>query len=183
MRTFIERFAMRNLFLCFLVPLLLSCGATVAIDYDKKADFTSYTTYDFYPTIDSGLNELDDRRIMKAIDSVLLQRPTFQKTEDPQLLINFFAKEYLSNSRNSIGIGVGGGGGNVGVGVSGGIPIGGKEVNQTLTIDFIDAATDQLVWQAVVDGSYKERATPVQKEAYYYTVIAKALKKFPPKEK
>ncbi|WP_034259356.1 DUF4136 domain-containing protein [Altibacter lentus] len=173
---------MRNLFLCFFALLLMSCGAAVAIDYDKKADFSSYKTYAFYPTIDSGLNDLDDNRIMKAVDSVLAQRPNFKKTEDPQLLINFFAKEYLSNSRNTIGIGVGGGGGNVGVGVSGGIPIGGKEVNQTLTIDFIDAQTDQLVWQAVVDGSFKERATPAQKESYYYTVISKALKKFPPKE-
>lgn len=162
--------------------LILSCGATVAVDYDDTTDFSQYQTYNFYPDIESGLNELDDKRIIKIADSLLQQRG-FIRSESPEFYINFFASEFLSNSRNTIGIGVGGGGGNVGVGVSGGIPIGGRVVNQQLTVDFVDAQADELIWQAVADGELKEKATPAQKESYYLSVLTKILKKYPPKKK
>ena len=156
---------------------LASCGATVTLDYDKEIDFTQYKTYNYFQDIESGLNNLDDNRIMFATDSLLLQKG-FVKSETPQLLINFFSKEFLSNSRNTIGIGIGGGG-NVGFGVSGGIPIGGKVINQTLTIDFIDSGKDALIWQAVVNGELNEKANPQQKEDDYFGIIRKALKAFP----
>ncbi|PKA83448.1 uncharacterized protein DUF4136 [Ulvibacter sp. MAR_2010_11] len=174
---------MKNSILILVLLLVTACGTSVVVaDYDKEVDFTQYTSYNYFPNIESGLNELDDKRIMYALDSLLQQRG-FEKNEAPQLYINFFANEYLSNSRNTIGIGLGSGGGNVGVGVSGGIPIGGKVINQTLTVDFIDTSNDALVWQAVAEGELKEKATPTQKEAYFISVIEKVLKKYPPKQK
>lgn len=161
---------------------LVSCGATVAVDYDKQVDFSKYNSYNYFTTIDSGLNQLDDNRIMQITDSLLQQRG-FVKNETPQLYINFYARESISSSQNTIGIGIGGSGSNVGVGVSGGIPIGGNVLNQRLTLDFIDTANDGLVWQAVVEGEMKERATPQQKEAYYLSVIQKILAKYPPEKK
>lgn len=173
---------MKPLFLLLSTLFLISCGATVSVDYDKVTDFSQFTTYQFYSDIDSGLNELDNKRIMKAIDSSLQSRG-FTRTESCKFYINFYASEQVSNSRNTIGIGVGGGGGNVGVGVSGGIPIGGRIINQRLTIDIIDASQGQeLAWQAVIEGELKETAGPEQKEAYYTAVIDKALKRFPPKK-
>ena len=161
--------------------LLVSCGATVTVDYDSEIDFSEFTTYQFYGDIDSGLNSLDDKRIMKAIDRSLQVR-SFKRTDYCRFYINFYARESISESRNTLGIGVGGGGGNVGVGISGGIPIGGAVINQQLTIDFVDASMGQeLVWQAIIDGELKVNATPEQKEAYFFSVIEKALNKFPPK--
>ncbi|QAA81679.1 DUF4136 domain-containing protein [Aequorivita sp. H23M31] len=165
-----------------MVLLLVSCGASVAVDYDKNVDFSKYTSYNFYPSIDSGLTELDDSRIMQIADS-LFQGRGFEKSNSPQLYINFYARENISNSRSTLGIGIGGSGSNVGVGVSGGIPIGGRIINQQLTMDFIDVSKDDLVWQAVADGELKERATPEQKEAYYLAIIEKILKKYPPGKK
>jgi|SRR5690554_4268396 len=162
--------------------VLVSCGATVAVDYDRQTDFSKYNSYNYFPDIDSGLNELDNNRIMQITDS-LLQERGFVKIETPQILINFYARESVSNSRNTIGIGIGGGGGNMGVGVSGGIPIGGRVVNQQLTMDFIDSEKDELVWQAIAEGEMKERATPQQKEAYYISVVQKILAKYPPIKK
>lgn len=161
---------------------LTSCGATIAVDYDKQVDFSTYTSYNFFPTIDSGLSELDDKRIIQVTDSLLQQRG-FEKSETPQIYINFYARESVSSSRNTIGIGVGGGGGNMGVGVSGGIPIGGNVINQRLTMDFIDVQKDDLVWQAIADGEMKERVTSQQKEVYYVSVIRKILAKYPPEKK
>lgn len=160
---------------------LVSCGATVAVDYDNQVDFSKYNSYNYFPTIDSGLNQLDDGRIMQITDSLLQQRG-FVKSETPQLYINFYAREHVSRSQNTIGIGVGGSGSNVGVGVSGGIPIGGNVLNQQLTMDFIDTEKDDLVWQAVAEGEMKERSTPQQKEAYYMSVLQKILAKYPPKK-
>lgn len=170
---------MKPFSLLLLSVLMISCGATVAVDYDPQVDFSKYGSYNYFPTIASGLNELDNNRIMQITDSLLRQRG-FVKSETPQLYINFYASESISRSRNTIGIGIGGGGGNVGVGVSGGIPIGGNVINQQLTMDFIDVEKDDLVWQAIADGEMKERATPQQKEAYYLEVIQKILAKYPP---
>ncbi len=172
---------MKIIYVFMLGILLASCGASVAVDYDRQTDFSKYTSYNFYPTIESGLNDLDNNRIKNIADS-LLQQKGFIKSENPQLYINFFARENVSNSRNTIGIGIGSGGGNVGVGVSGGIPIGGRVINQQLTMDFIDVEKDDLVWQAVAEGELKERSTPQQKEAYYLSVIQKILSKYPPKK-
>lgn len=161
---------------------LISCGATVDVDYDKQVDFSKYNSYNYFPTIDSGLSELDDSRIKQITDSLLQQRG-FIKSETPQLFINFYAREHVSSSGNTIGIGVGGGGRNMGVGVSGGIPIGGNVINQKLTFDFIDVQKDDLVWQAVADGKMKERATTEKKESYYISIIQKILTNYPPEKK
>ena len=161
--------------------VLSSCGASIAIDYDRGIDFSDFTSYQFYSDIASGVNELETKRIMKAIETSLENRE-FTRTDYCRFYINFYVSEYVTESRNTLGIGVGGGGGNVDVGVSGGMPIGGRLINQRLTIDVIDTSRGQeLVWQAVIDGEIKEKSTPEQKEAYYYSVIEKALQKFPPK--
>lgn len=172
---------MKLLSILMISIILVSCGASVAVDYDKQVDFSKYNSYNYFPTIDSGLSELDDGRIKQITDS-LLQERGFVKSDTPQLFINFYTRENLSSSRNTIGIGVGGSGRNVGVGVSGGIPIGGNVINQQLTLDFIDVQKDDLVWQAVAEGEMKERATPQQKEAYYISVIQKIFAKYPPKK-
>jgi hypothetical protein len=173
---------MRPFFILLTTIFLISCGASFDVDYDKQTDFSQFTTYQFYGDIVSGLNDLDDKRIMRAIDSSL-QKRGFVKTEACRFRINFYAREQITNSRNTLGIGIGGGGGNVGVGVSGGIPIGGRIINQQLTIDFIDVSEgEELAWQVVIDGELNEKSTPQQKEAYYVAVIDKALKRFPPKK-
>lgn len=169
-------------FLIFITALVLaSCGTAVSYDYDTKTNFSLYQTYDFYPTINSGLSDLDNIRIMKATDSILQTRG-FVKSDSPQFLVNFFAKEFITQSNTSIGIGVGGGGANGGIGVSGGIPVGGNIINQKFTIDFIDNQNDKLIWQAVGTDELKVKAKPAQKSKYYFSMISKILKGYPPKK-
>jgi len=172
---------MKHLLILIASVFLISCGATVNYDYDTKTDFSVYKTYNFYPEIDSGVSELDNSRIIKVTDSVLQLRG-FLKSETPDFLINFFAKEFITQSSTSIGIGVGGGGHNGSVGVSGGVPIGGDEINQTLTIDFIDNKADNLFWQAVGSDELKVKASSVQKDAYYFKLISKIMSGFPPEK-
>lgn len=166
----------------FLPWLFVSCGPMASVDFDPETNFSQYNSYDFYPSIDSGLSELDNKRIMGVLDS-LMPLKGFQKSESPQILINFYAKEHLTNSRNTIGIGIGSGGGNVGVGVSGGIPIGGTEVEQQLTVDFIDVNADALIWQGILESRYKEKSTPKQMDVHYFDALQKLLRKYPPIKK
>ncbi|MDC7995968.1 DUF4136 domain-containing protein [Altibacter sp. HG106] len=171
---------MKPIFLFVISIFLFSCGTTVAVDYDKETNFSQYTTYNYYPNIESGLNDLDNKRIMRLTDS-LLQSRGWERAATPQLFINFYASEQLSVSRNTIGFGFGSGGGNVGVGVGGGIPIGGRNIDQVLTFDLIDVSNDALIWQAKAEGHYKEKASPEQKVRYYENTLQKILKKYPPK--
>jgi len=179
---FDKKVAMKSLFLLVIFTLLVSCGSTVAVDYDTKTDFSLYKSYDFYPEIASGLNNLDDKRIIRITDS-LLHEKGYTRSKTPQFLINFFAKESLSGPKTTLGIGVGGGSGNVGMGVGSDIPLGGLIVNQLLTFDFVDSLSDSLFWQAVNNGELKEKANPEQREAYYVSVISKIIQKFPPEPK
>jgi hypothetical protein len=170
-----------RLFLFILCSVsLMSCGTSVGIDYDTEKDFSKYITYNFYPNLKSGVSELDENRIIKITDS-LLQEKGMVKSDNPQLLINFYASEYVSRSRNTVGVGFGSVGRSTSMGVSTGIPVGGNEINQQLTVDFIDAARDALVWQAKTEGSFKERATPEQRESYYKKTLNKIFKKYPPR--
>jgi hypothetical protein len=172
---------MKNLITLILSIVLVSCGATVAYDYDTETDFSGYKTYNYYPNIESNLSNLDNTRIIKVTDSLLTARG-FQKSETPQLLINFFATEFLTQSNTSIGFGVGTGGYNGGVGVSGGIPVGGDIINQKLTFDFIDNKEDKLIWQAIGNDELKVKADSQQKDVYYFIIISKILKGYPPKK-
>jgi len=172
---------MRYILILIATVILASCGATVSYDYDTSTNFAGYNTYDFYPNISSGLSDLDNIRIMKATDSILQMRG-FVKSDSSHFLINFFAKEFITESKNSIGIGVGGGGSNGSVGVSGGIPVGGNIINQQLTFDFIDNKDDKLIWQAVGTDELKVKASPAQKSDYYFNIISKILKGYPPKK-
>lgn len=163
------------------VMMLVSCGTTVNYDYDKETSFTFYKSYNYFPDLDSGLSELDNKRIIKATDSLLTLRG-FIRSDQPQFLINFFAKEGAIRPKNTIGIGLGSGGRNVGVGVSGGIPIGGNVIEQQVTLDFVDTTKDELIWHAVSDGEIKEKASPKYKDKYYTKLVSKILKGYPPKK-
>lgn len=172
---------MKYILILISAGILISCGATVSYDYDSQTNFSKYKTYNFYPNISSGLSNLDNVRIMKATDSILQMRG-FKKSETPQFLINFFAKEFVSQSNTSIGFGVGSGGHNGSVGVSGGIPVGGDIINQNLTFDFIDEKEDELFWQAVGSDKLKVKANSLQKSIYYFELIDKILIGFPPEK-
>ena len=172
---------MKYLLILFASVILISCGTTVAYDYDTTTDFSGYQTYNYYPSLKSNLSNLDNARIIKATDSILIARG-FLKTESPQLLINFFVSEFLTQSNTSIGIGVGTGGYNGGVGVSGGIPVGGDIIKQKITFDFIDNKEDKLIWQAIGNDDLKVKANSQQKDVYYFTIISKILKGYPPKK-
>ena len=163
--------------------LFLACGsAQVAYDYDKQANFNEYATYKIYPDMVSGLSPLDEKRLVQSLENELQGSRLSASSIDPDLYLNVYTEAYQQDNRERLGIGIGGGGGNVGVGVSGGIPIGTPDDFLRLTFDLIDAKTDALVWQAVVDSKFDRNAKPEERQEKFDKLVEKALKGYPPKK-
>ncbi|WP_025665897.1 DUF4136 domain-containing protein [Aquimarina megaterium] len=174
---------MKHAGLFFFLVLLISCGVTHTIyDYDEQQDFSIYKTYAFYPEMNSGLNDLDQKRLLMVTETVMKSKG-FTKSETPDIHMNFKAIMNKTPSRNSIGVGVGSGSGGVSIGVGGSIPIGGPETFLELTIDFVDVKKDELVWQAIAERRFYPNASPDVRTNFFQKIIEKSLVKYPPKNK
>lgn len=166
-----------------LIFLMVACAPVkVNYDYDKKVDFTRYKTYNYASGIKTSLSELDQKRFYHQLDSLLVVNG-YSKVESPDFYIDLHSKSFKMPSSNAVGIGIGSGGGNVGVGISGGIPIGGNEVNQELLMTFLDGENHSLFWQAQVSKKIKEKASPEIRNKHFRDMILKALEEFPPEVK
>lgn len=158
---------------------ILSCvGPRVAYDYDTQKDFSTYKTYNYYPELDTGLSDLDNKRLFIATDSILKSKG-FTLAEAPQLYINFKSKQYQTPTNNRLGIGIGNGP----IGIGGSIPFGGPDQHIQLTMDFVDVSKDELIWQAEVDDVQNSRYTPKNRASFFYVMMEKVLAKYPPKVK
>ncbi|AXT61589.1 DUF4136 domain-containing protein [Aquimarina sp. AD10] len=174
---------MKYAFYLFLMLLISSCGITSTVhDYDEQQNFSVYKTYNFFPKMDSGLNELDQKRLL-SITEAAMQAKGFTKSETPDIYVNFSSIITKEASNNSIGVGVGSNGGGVGIGIGGAIPIGGPRIFLELTTDFVDVKKDALVWQAVARKQFNPKDSPNAHTHFFQKVIEKSFVKYPPKKK
>lgn len=165
-----------------LLILIIACGGPRAVyDYDEQANFSAYSSIAIYPEIQTGLSQLDEKRLLTSVEKVMQER-NFSASQNPDLYLNIYTEEYQEQNRSSLGVGVGGTGRNVGVGVSGGIPLGGPETFLRLTFDLIDVQKDVLVWQAVVDSKFDFDASPENRQQRFDQIVKEALDAYPPKK-
>ena len=173
---------MKSIKIILLAVLVSSCASIrVNYDYDKTADFSKYKTYNYYQDIETGLNELDSKRLINAMDANLQARG-FSLSEAPDFFINIQSQEYHEAQRSSVGVGVGGSGRNVGGGVSIGIPIGQSNINRQIIIDFIDENGKGLFWQSVSESSFNPNASPSTREKKLKAIVEKVLSQYPPQQ-
>ncbi|SHJ74562.1 DUF4136 domain-containing protein [Pseudozobellia thermophila] len=172
---------MRKVVLAAMVLVTASCKTVkVYYDYDKQADFSNYTTYNYYPDMVTGLSQLDENRLFEAIDAEL-QIKGVRFSEDPDFYINIKARFFEPVRNSSVGLGVGGTGRNIGGGVSIGIPVGQASQHREIRFDFIDSKKDELFWKAVSESTFNGNMTPGKREARLREIVAKVLAKYPPK--
>lgn len=165
-----------------LTLVIVSCAPIyVNYDYDKQADFNNYKTYNYYRDMQTGLSELDTKRLLDALD-LKMKEKGFSISNTPDFFIDIYSSEFQGAQRQTIGFGVGGGGGNAGGGMSIGLPIGQAQINREIIIDFIDEDKKQLFWQAVAESSFNPKATPEKREAKLQALIEKIFAKYPPKQ-
>ncbi|OIQ28092.1 MAG: hypothetical protein BM564_10205 [Bacteroidetes bacterium MedPE-SWsnd-G2] len=170
----------------FIIPILFLClvsckSVDVSSDYDRTTNFTAYKSYNYFSNIDSGLTELDEQRLIYAIDSILEQK-SFVKSETPDFLINIQSQTFQSAERSSVSVGIGGGGGNVGGGVSVGIPVGEGQLDREVVFEFLDAKTQSLFWHAIGKQSIPNKTTPELREQIIKDVASEILSVYPPEK-
>ncbi|PKA99019.1 uncharacterized protein DUF4136 [Flavobacteriaceae bacterium MAR_2009_75] len=173
---------MRKLIFLLFVALISSCKAVqVYYDYDKETDFSNYSTYNYYPDMETGLSQLDENRLFDAIDAEL-QVKGIRFSEDPDFYINIKTRFFRQPQNNTVGVGVGGTGRNLGGGLSIGIPIGQPDQQREIRFDLVDSKKDELFWNAVSESAFKENLTPEKREARIKEITAKVFSKYPPRK-
>lgn len=174
---------MKQLLIILIIFTLVSCGAVrVNYDYDKKTDFSTYTTYSYYPEMESGLSGLDAKRLLVIVDSTM-QAKGILYAEEPDFYINIQSNSFKTAPNNNVGVGVGGGGRNVGGGISIGIPVGQPKLEREIKFDFIDSQKNVLFWQAVSASPFKENVSPELREKNLRAIANKVFEKYPPEIK
>lgn len=160
--------------------VVTSCvSVRVASDYDRNANFSDYKSFAFFKSgIDKAeINDLDKRRILRAIESELLAKG-FTKSENPDMLVSIFTK-----SREKINV-YNDGFGPYGYGwgwypwywnhystVS-------RSTEGVLYIDLIDAKKKELVWQGQGTGYLTQNMD--KKEERIREFVNKILERYPP---
>ena len=165
----------------FLFLLLSSCGTVVNYDYEKSTDFTKYKTYDYFSDMQTGLSQLDTKRMMRSIDAKLATMG-MTRSENPDFYIDIQSQDIMNRNNSTVGVGAGGGSRGGFGGVSVGIPINGNQNTREIVIDFVDKKqNERLFWQAVSESNYRENASPEKREAYFDALVEKIFSKYPPK--
>lgn len=179
-----------NVFLSAVFFATIGCSSVqVATDYDKKVTFEQYKTFAFYKDgIDKvEISDLDKKRILRAIEQQMIAKG-FVKSDNPDLMVNIFAK---ANERVDVygpgyGYGYGYFGhpffyGPYGYGGYGGY---GNNVSVStegiLFVDLIDAKKKELVWQGKGTGVLTDNAN--KKDAKVREFVSKILEQYPPGE-
>ena len=163
--------------------LLTSCTSIfTTVDYDDKADFTKYNTYNYFEDINTGLSELDANRFLDVMDETL-KRKGLELSDTPDFIINISGSEFQPNQNSNVGVGFGGTGRNVEGGISVGIPLGQSNIKRQIVISFIDEKRDQVFWEILTESTYNQNIKPEQRETKLKAIVEKALSKYPPKNK
>ena len=160
---------MRLVPLMSLVLVLAGCATppNIRTDYDRAANFTSYRTYGFPAetgTDRAGYSTLITGHFKRAVSREMEARGYRFDAQNPDLLVNFFASstertDVQSTPRLSIGAGYY----SYRLGLYTEWPLYGRDVTTlhykvgTASIDVVDAARKQLVWEGRAEGRLTDR--------------------------
>ena len=170
--------------LTLFVLIFTSCNSVrVVTDYDRSQNFSNLKTYAYLKDgVDkTKINDLDKRRILRAIDKNLLEKG-FQKSNNPDLFINIFTKErqeinIYNQNLNMPGWGWGWGWG-WGPSLGWNQTSVSRASNGTLYIDIINAKNRELIWQGSGEGVLTSDIR--KKEERINEFVKSILDKYPP---
>ena len=186
---FIQMKNSKALILILLVSILATSCTTVrvATDYDREANFNSYTKFAFFkPGIDEAqISDLDKKRILRAIEAELITKG-MNKSSNPNILVSIFTKEKerVDVYGNRFGYGFGwpyyGGFGGFGFGYGGFGNSVATSTEGSLYIDLIDAKTKELIWQGIGSARLITNGDIDKKEERIKEFVTEILAQYPP---
>lgn len=163
---------MRILSLLLASLLLSACVSPVVIDQQGDITPTQYQTYAFIEQDEDTPRALDDQRARKALESALADKdlqPVSETQADIQVR-HFFKREQRYDG-NVMQFGFGYGFNNVAVGAS--TPVEGEMTEEyKLVVQFVDPASNNVVWQATSRDRLHDEMTSERRQAH----IDKAVK-------
>ncbi|MBA4739172.1 MAG: DUF4136 domain-containing protein [Flavobacteriaceae bacterium] len=164
--------------------ILTSCNSIrVSSDYNEEINFTEFKTYAFSKSgIDKvEINDIDKKRILRAIDVELYNKGYRKSSIEPDFLINFFTKTnkkidyYPSNNYYGYAVPYGGMGH-----YASSWYLNSFSYNEgVLFIDIIERNKNELVWQGIGKG-YIYNDKPDNKNEKIKAMVNKILLQFPP---
>jgi hypothetical protein len=160
----------------------LSAGDKVLVDWATDYDFAAASTITWAPGTPARSEAIESRireSIVAHLESDGLTFVAAGGRADLIAVTHAVGDTALRESGMTVGVGVGVGGpqGSVGVGRStGGKP---KKVKVgSLVIEIRDGLSGRLLWQGVVQDTFKGDAAKIEKKVGHY--VDKALEKYPP---
>ncbi len=163
---------MRLLSLLLASLLLSACVSPVVIDQQGDITPSQYQTYAFIEQDEDTPRALDDQRARKALESALADKglqPVSETQADIQVR-HFFKREQRYDG-NVMQFGFGYGFNNVAVGAS--TPVEGEMTEEyKLVVQFVDPASNNVVWQATSRDRLHDEMTSERRQAH----IDKAVK-------
>jgi hypothetical protein len=176
---------MKKVVFLFLMAGTISCSSIkVVSDYDREADFTKYKTYSMGENnLTEAIGQLNSDRVMKALIAEL-EKKGFTKSDSPDMIVDVFVKtqkKVQATAYNTGGYGYGR------YGYGGGFST--THVNYdeytdgTMFINFIDKATEKIVWQGTGSKTLDENAGASKRESAITYSIGQIMTQYPPSKK
>ncbi len=168
------------------LALALGCnGPAIHYDYDAKAGYATFHSYDWYaapPAAQPSVNPFVDSRVRAAVESVLAARHFEKETRaDPDFLVTYYPIYHsVGPSRARVGFGgflMPG----LAIGVSQPIASGPRRHVGSIVLEIQDFKTHQLVWKAEAPDVLDDAATPEDSQQDVTAAVTKMLGQFPPK--
>lgn len=195
--------------LSYLLLGACSSGFDYGEDFNESIDFTKYRSYRWHGGNEFNLesmqyiaSDLTDQRIRGEVDRALAAKGIRLREEGPvDFYVNYTITStdrvdintYNTYSGYAPGWGYGYGGlgpyryGSIGYSSAyGGYGAGGTETRVTeytqgtFILDFVEVASDQLVWRGVVEGKMDTTASQSSREESTIVIVQRILSNFPP---
>lgn len=175
-----------------LAALLAGCATiNVRYDYDAKADYSAYTSFEWYASNRLGKvpeHKIDDPIMDRRVSAALEQEFTahgyrHETTADPDFLVTYYPvyREVKYHTAEQLGWGTWGFH-PFGIGISTGTTQEHRYKEGTIVLEIVDFKTGQRVWQASAEGALTDLKTPEDADRMVARAVKQMLEKFPPRK-
>jgi hypothetical protein len=180
------------LFPLALVALAGCTPYTVRYDYDSRANYAAYKTFDWYAASskaqgksDGVANPIMDRRVRAAVERELAAKGMkLQKDGEPDVLVTYYPVYRRGTVYTTTTLGTGWGWWRPwGYGVGTQFTEARSYREGSIILEVVENKTNQLIWQAVAEGALTGLDDPEDAEAQVAQAVQKMLSRFPPPAK